>query len=827
MDRGLTARMLSWLLVPATVALVISALSLTRTGYTGITPKGAEVVSVAKGSPGARAGLRPGDRLLPPGPRPARGTLGVDALASARPGQPLLIVRERAGVQRTVWLAPEPLPEGERRYRALLFAVASAFLILGGWVWSERRDRLTRSFLLLCLAFVVWFAPRPDLPSGAAAMLYDVIYLAAQLLVPALFTHFFVLFPEPRLRPRAGALVRLLYVGSFLLIAAFLAIEAEARFGAGQWAPATPLLTLAAALWVALGFATGLVLFAASFARTPTGDARARLRVAFFGTLLGLVPMTLLMLLRNLSPGAPTPSERWTVPFTLLIPTSFAWAIAVHRIFDFRVALRAVAALATAALIALILALGGERVAQAWWPELGRGVTGVSLAFLALVAALAGPARPWFAALGSRLVPIADEVPLAGWLPSPGATSSGDPQALFAEVCATVMQALRLDGVSALQFGAGAPVAVAHAGARRMPRLSPGFATAVGTRAGPCALVEAELAHEDREALEMSGVHWTLTIPGAPAPGVLLLGRRLAGAWLDRGEARDLERLAEHLAVAHENLELRREVRSRDALHRELAEAHQVQVHRLPRRTPVYPTLDCAAAALSTEPVGGDHYDFIEGGARDFTLAVGDAAGHGVPAALVLAGVQSRFRDEAHRARHPGELLEALNRDLVALEQPAKFVALLCARVDATAGLIRFANAGQIPPIVRRASGAFEQFDESGLLLGVSPGSHYQVTNVELGAGDVVVMCTDGITEASRGGQLFGTEGILRVLDASAHRRAPDIVEELLAAVRAWADQPLDDVTIVVLKQLTRALGRSRGSIMPLKPASRSPDTLG
>ena len=105
---------------------------------------------------------------------------------------------------------------------------------------------------------------------------------------------------------------------------------------------------------------------------------------------------------------------------------------------------------------------------------------------------------------------------------------------------------------------------------------------------------------------------------------------------------------------------------------------------------------------------------------------------------------------------------------------------------------------------MRRAAGGFELHDESGLLLGVSPQARYRVSEVELGSGDVVVMCTDGLTEASRAGEMFGTEGVVRVLDQSAHRRASDILEELLAAVRAWADEPLDDVTIVVLKQLTR-----------------------
>ena len=111
MDRGLAARALSWLLLPATAALVVSAFSLTHTGYTGIKLRGAEVATIAPGSPGARAGLRPGDLLRPPGTTRTSGMLGVDPIAAATPGQPLMLLRERDQVTTSVWIAPEPLPD--------------------------------------------------------------------------------------------------------------------------------------------------------------------------------------------------------------------------------------------------------------------------------------------------------------------------------------------------------------------------------------------------------------------------------------------------------------------------------------------------------------------------------------------------------------------------------------------------------------------------------------------------------------------------------------------------------------------------------------------
>jgi sigma-B regulation protein RsbU (phosphoserine phosphatase) len=262
--------------------------------------------------------------------------------------------------------------------------------------------------------------------------------------------------------------------------------------------------------------------------------------------------------------------------------------------------------------------------------------------------------------------------------------------------------------------------------------------------------------------------------------------------------------------VSLENAELRHAATSRSALDRELREASRIQSHYLPRRVPVYPTLDCAAAALACEPVGGDYYDFVEGDDRTFTLAVGDARGHGVPAALTLAGVQARFRSEARRQLEPHDLLHRLNHELVQLEHPENFVGLLCARIDTRAGRVSFANAGLTPPLVRRCDGRFEEITEASVLLGVSPGAEYRSVGLYLGAGDIVLVYTDGLTEARRGDELFGIERVHEVMDRHATRRAGDILRALVQAVRAWADRPLDDITVVVMKQLTAARGARR-----------------
>lgn len=814
---------LSWLLVPLAAVLVQSAVTLDRQPYTGIIVRDEWVAGVVPDSPGARAGLAAGDRIesvevAGGAPRQARGPL-----AGAVPGRPLTLVRVRGEARQLVWLVPEPQPIGERRMLAMLLLVASGFVLIGGWVWSERRDPLARTFFLLCLAFAFLLAPLRTWVTPALQVIEAVARNGVSLYLPALFVHFFALFPESRARGGLAHWVVVAYA-----IASFFFLASLADLTARWLGPATPtqaidLLNASAAVWFAVGLLAALVLFGRSYLRAGTADARRRLRVALVGTVLGAAPLAGVIVVRNVSPGTAIPGERWAVVLTLLVPASFAWATAVHRVFDFRVALRAMVLTAVLALAGGLVYAAGEWIVAVSRPELGAGIAGGGLAFVALAAALAGPAAPWLGSLGARMVPASGDVSLAGWasrrlaLPARAAADAARGEVadqVMDEACETVAATLKLDGCMAFRADDTTMRAFGSPPSGGVPEPGPGLRLRAArlARWGLCAVDESPLDPADREALRLAGVSWLLPIGSDPVRAVMLLGRRLAGSWLGRREALELDRFAEHLAVALENAALRHQVRSRGAIERELAEAGAIQAHLLPRRAPIHPTLDCAAAALSCEPVGGDYYDFVEGPGRDFTLAVGDAAGHGVPAALLLAQVQARFRDHARRGLGPGQLLQILNHELLGLDKPEKFVALLCARVEVRSARVWFANAGLPPPILRRRGGAVEEVAGGGTLLGVRDASDYPDVCVTLGAGDVVVVHTDGLTEARRGDTLFGTERVAAVLERCAGRRAVDILQALLDEVRAYTDRPLDDLTVVVLRQLSEAGAARNGA---------------
>jgi len=808
MDRSASS-LFSWLLVPVAALLVFSAVSLPHRPYTGLVQRDAEVISVLPGSPAARAGARPGDRLVSAhGASRSMASLAI----GATPGRPLSVTVERNGVPRSLWLVPETLPSGDRRLMAALLLVALGFVLLGGWVWSERRDPLTRTFLLLCLSFAWLLAPLSQWNSRLAAAVFEVALSGVTVYLPALFVHFFALFPDRSARGGVRTLVRTGYAVSTALFIASLAVQFEPRHG-----PASDLMALAlqttAALWFAAGLCAAFVLFATTFRGATPGDTRRRLRVAFVGTMFGAGPLAAFIVIRNLVPAVPLPGERIVVLLTLLVPASFAWAAVVHAVFDFRVALRiGIVMLLLAAFGAALYAVG-EAIAATWWPDLGAGIAGAALALLTLGICVAGPIAPWLRSFGNRVIPDTkpDAISLAAWVSREPGLAGYSMERVLQDACSSMMRALRLDGCGFVALDASRTPAVAFAGT--MGTLAPPGLPALDVTPleydGVRGLDEIGFAGDVHGALERAGVRWVLPIGREPVRAVALLGSRLAGSWLARREVFELERFAEHLGVTLENAALRREAHGRLHLDRELREAGAIQAHLLPRRAPVFPTLDCAAAALSSESVGGDYYDFVEGPGRDFTLAVGDAAGKGVPAALLLAGVQARFRTEAHKGLTPGELLEILNRELVGLDQPEKFVGLLCARFEVRTGRLCFANAGLTPPLLRRRNGTCEELTASGVLLGVSLRASYPDECAVLGAGDLVVIYTDGLTEARRGDELFGVEGVRRVLDLHAGRRAADILEALLEEVRAFTDRPLDDVTVVVLRQLTGAVSEA------------------
>ena len=204
-----------------------------------------------------------------------------------------------------------------------------------------------------------------------------------------------------------------------------------------------------------------------------------------------------------------------------------------------------------------------------------------------------------------------DEASATERLDAGPALRDGTAAGTLAAACEALADAFHLDGCVALELARGGPRAVAAHGRRpTCPPPETDFTAALPEGGGLASVEDLHLRAPDRRALERCGVAWLLPV-GGTVRHCLLLGRRLGGSWFGTEDRRELRRFAGHLEVLLENARLREEAGTHGSLGRELSRAGAIQAHLLPRHVPAFRSLDCAAAALSCEPVGGDYYDFV------------------------------------------------------------------------------------------------------------------------------------------------------------------------------------------------------------------------
>src|SRR5206468_1356586 len=186
---------------------------------------------------------------------------------------------------------------------------------------------------------------------------------------------------------------------------------------------------------------------------------------------------------------------------TLLVPASFAWAAAVHRVFEVRVALRVAAVAAVLALAAALVYGAGEWLAAAWRPDLGAGIAGGALAFCALAASAAGPATGWLRTLSARLVPNGGDLPPAEWLERHAAAGRAHGTRVLDSACETLVACLKLDGCVALVLGPNGTRPAFTLGLTRVPALAPEAFARLAQVEGVVAVSDPRLARAEREAL--------------------------------------------------------------------------------------------------------------------------------------------------------------------------------------------------------------------------------------------------------------------------------------------------------------------------------------
>ncbi len=328
-------------------------------------------------------------------------------------------------------------------------------------------------------------------------------------------------------------------------------------------------------------------------------------------------------------------------------------------------------------------------------------------------------------------------------------------------------------------------------------------------RAGQQGLNEGEEpAGDDWGALP--GADHALVVPilnsGAPR-GLLVVGDKESRHGVGPFSSQDRQTLAlfgYQAAIALENAHLHQQALEKERLEREMELAAQIQRQILPDRLPVTQGYEVFGWNRPARQVGGDYYDVLTLANGNLVLVVADVSGKGMPAALMVSTLHSALRLMLDQTGVKAELLERLNRHILDLSLPNKFITLLLVEIEPATGRLRYLNAGHNPGLLVRLDGGFERLEAGGLPLGLLPSSQYQQSELELGEGAVLCLYSDGITEcASPEGDEFGEQRLSEFLLENRNLALERLEQEMVEACVQFArgESQGDDQTVVLLRR--------------------------
>lgn len=284
--------------------------------------------------------------------------------------------------------------------------------------------------------------------------------------------------------------------------------------------------------------------------------------------------------------------------------------------------------------------------------------------------------------------------------------------------------------------------------------------------------------------------------------GVLYVDSNVSGETLTQTSLKLLESLAFEATKSLESVRLMHEEAEKKNLELELGMAREVQVALSPSAIKAMENFEVAASSVPSRYVGGDFYDLIPMKDGRFVFALGDVSGKGVAAALLAAMAQGALQVQFASNHSLTEVITSLNKVLALRSESNRFITLFCAVLDRD-GHLTYINAGHNLPILTRTTGETEKLTTRSVLLGAFDFVEYKPRQTRLNSGDVVVMYTDGVTEAvNNDNEMFGEdrleELVQRNVTQSAEQIKQCILDEVISFTRGLPQG--DDITLIVLK---------------------------
>lgn len=327
-------------------------------------------------------------------------------------------------------------------------------------------------------------------------------------------------------------------------------------------------------------------------------------------------------------------------------------------------------------------------------------------------------------------------------------------------------------------------------------------------------VLTSDAQHDPRFAsgtMVLQGVRSVLAVPLGVADkvfGIIYADSPIAEGRFTEDHLKVLTTLASVAAIRVENTRLVEARLERERLERELALASEIQQRFQPTAPPQVEGYELQGISFPCYEIGGDYYDFIEREDGRLVIALGDVSGKGTAAALLMSSLHAAVHAQSASHDSLSATISAVNRYLADNIPANRFVTLFYAELDPASGTLSFLNAGHNPPLIVHSAGTVEQLASGGLPLGIKPDAEYREGRTQLQPGDVLVIYSDGVTEAvSPTGEEFGATRLYEVVARNVNASASGIRDRIESSLTKFAQgtSAADDITLVIVKRQAEA----------------------